>query len=153
MLYYLTDSPTSQYRNASCFILVVQHKAIFNVDAPWLYFGARHGKGPEMVWALQSKGWLTSWSGDVGYSTMPRTLAMQGTMMPLTSGICESVVASDTYMLPQSHRGSRFISRLHKKTVPGTMKVHSVVCPRESEIAVCETSCYGACCYDGVSWL
>lgn len=46
MLHYLTDSPMSQYRNASCSALVAQHKAIFNVDASWLYFKSRHGKGP-----------------------------------------------------------------------------------------------------------
>ncbi len=43
---YFTDSPTSQYRNATMFRLVANHKALFGCDAEWYHFEAGHGKGP-----------------------------------------------------------------------------------------------------------
>ena len=43
---YVTDSPTSQYRNRTIFHILHMHKKLFGVPASWFYFEAGHGKGP-----------------------------------------------------------------------------------------------------------
>lgn len=44
---YLTDSPTSQYRNKTIFILLCNHQNEFEgIQAKWDYLEAGHGKGP-----------------------------------------------------------------------------------------------------------
>ena len=45
MIHYLTDSPTSQYRNKMIFSVVANHHELFGVNASWIYFEAGHGKG------------------------------------------------------------------------------------------------------------
>lgn len=47
MVHYVTDSPTSQYKDKQIFSIVAQHDTIFpGIKASWLYFEAGHGKGP-----------------------------------------------------------------------------------------------------------
>ena len=45
-IHYLTDSPTSQYRNKTIFDILCMHKSDFDVSATWNYLEAGHGKGP-----------------------------------------------------------------------------------------------------------
>jgi hypothetical protein len=46
-IHYITDSPSSQYRNKSVVHLVAQHGAFFNgITATWNYLETGHGKGP-----------------------------------------------------------------------------------------------------------
>ncbi|CAG2254394.1 unnamed protein product [Mytilus edulis] len=46
-VHYITDSPTSQYRNKYIFHLVTLHGMLFDgITASWHYFEAGHGKGP-----------------------------------------------------------------------------------------------------------
>lgn len=47
MVHYMTDSPTSQYRNKQIFSIIANHDRLFpDIKASWLYFDAGHGKGP-----------------------------------------------------------------------------------------------------------
>jgi hypothetical protein len=46
MIHYLTDSPTSQYRNRLILNVIAHHQQLFGVPASWQYFEAGHGKGP-----------------------------------------------------------------------------------------------------------
>ena len=45
-IHYVTDSPSSQYRNKGIFLLVVHHKLLFGMDATWHLLETGHGKGP-----------------------------------------------------------------------------------------------------------
>ena len=45
-IHYLTDSPSSQYRNKSIFQVVCEHEQEFGVRARWNYLESGHGKGP-----------------------------------------------------------------------------------------------------------
>ena len=45
-IHYVTDSPTSQYRNKIMFLIVKQHTQLFGFPALWQYLEAGHGKGP-----------------------------------------------------------------------------------------------------------
>lgn len=46
VIHYLTDSPTSQYRNKTMFYLISHYPEIFHVRATWDSLEAGHGKGP-----------------------------------------------------------------------------------------------------------
>lgn len=43
---YVTDSPTSQYRNKYIFGMIANHINLFGISASWQFFEAGHGKGP-----------------------------------------------------------------------------------------------------------
>lgn len=45
-VYYVTDGPTSQYRNKFIFWVIANHKRIFKCECQWHYLEAGHGKGP-----------------------------------------------------------------------------------------------------------
>jgi hypothetical protein len=45
-IHYVTNSPTSQYRNKSIMYLVANHDKIFGMKASWQYWEAGHRKGP-----------------------------------------------------------------------------------------------------------
>lgn len=46
VVHYLTDSPTSQYRNKTIFQITTYHEEMLGVRATWDYLEAGHGKGP-----------------------------------------------------------------------------------------------------------
>ncbi len=47
VIHYITDSPTSQYRNKHIMHIVANHESLFDgMKASWTYFEAGHGKGP-----------------------------------------------------------------------------------------------------------
>jgi hypothetical protein len=46
VIYYWTDSPSSQYRNCFIFYLVANHAAFYGLSCRWNYFEVGHGKGP-----------------------------------------------------------------------------------------------------------
>ena len=44
---YLSDSPTSQYRNSLIFVILNRHQELFgDLKGTWQYFESGHGKGP-----------------------------------------------------------------------------------------------------------
>ncbi len=46
-VHYISDSPTSQYRNKHIFYIMSHHPELFDgIDCSWSYFEAGHGKGP-----------------------------------------------------------------------------------------------------------
>jgi hypothetical protein len=45
-IHYLSDSPTSQYRNKTMFQFVSMHEEEFAIKARWSYLESGHGKGP-----------------------------------------------------------------------------------------------------------
>ena len=48
-IHYISDSPTSQYRNKYMFNVIAEHRMRFGLGASWQYFEAGHGKGHVMV--------------------------------------------------------------------------------------------------------
>ena len=56
-VHFITDSPTSQYRNKTMFHLVATGKKLLGVELSWTYFVSGHGKGAT-VCVGQSTGFL-----------------------------------------------------------------------------------------------
>ena len=45
-MHYLSDSPSSQYRNKHLMYIIAQHDNMFGIPCTWPYFESGHGKGP-----------------------------------------------------------------------------------------------------------
>ena len=45
-LYIITDSPTSQYRNAGCAYVIKKFAESKEIDVSWIFTESGHGKGP-----------------------------------------------------------------------------------------------------------
>ena len=46
VLHYITDSPSSQYRNKTIAAILARHVSLFGIRASWTYLESGHGKGP-----------------------------------------------------------------------------------------------------------
>ena len=142
-IHYVSDSPSSQYRNRGIFSLLAKHRDLFGVDATWTYFEAGHGKGPcDGVGAaakrnadlLVKRNHLIENAADFAREGN----ALEGTV--LYHCIPEEDVAA----------AREQVSELTcDQAVVGTMKVHAAVpaTPNHS-IAVRDTSCFKPCCWE-----
>ena len=45
-IHFITDSPSSQYRNKTICALIAKFESLFDVQATWTWLEAGHGKGP-----------------------------------------------------------------------------------------------------------
>ena len=66
-IHYITDSPSSQYRNKTSFFLIGNHFIIFYIDGAWHFLEAGHGKGP-----CDGAGWCHTFT--LAGRSMPRLL-------------------------------------------------------------------------------
>ena len=142
-VHFITDSPTSQYRNTTMFHLVATAKKLLGVEVSWTYFEAGHGKGPcdgvggavkRIADQEVNKGSLIQNAWDL-YKVM-RLLPSKIQYMYVTTNTIKEETAK--------------IQQLPMKTVKGTMKIHGVVgLPGDGKYATRETSCFQECCYKG----
>ena len=141
-LHYISDSPTSQFRNKTIFYILANHGDLLGVElVSWIWLEAGHGKGP----------------GD-GIGGTSKRMADQA----VRSGKVEIRDAEDFYNWA-SNEDSKitylYVSKeecdlaaeelrpLPLKTVSGTMKIHAAVSVKPGTIAVRDTSCYCDKCF------
>jgi hypothetical protein len=141
-VHYLTDSPTSQYRNKTIFQLLVDHEAEFGIKAQWNYLESGHGKGP---------------CDGLGASVK------RAADMAIKQGKASIQNGKDFYHWATTERGSKvkyvyygqedydeakIILDSKEKCIPvsGTFKLHAVVPIDSVRIAVRDTSCYCPAC-------
>jgi len=139
-MHYLSDSPTSQYRNASIFNLVSLHKSMFNISASWHYFESGHGKGP-----CDGVGGAVKRAADLAVKK-GRLITTASTFYEW--GITQTGSAV-TYLLVKKDKvkaASLELASLGAVRVLGTMKTHAVM-PVDDQIYIRETSCFSPCCW------
>ena len=147
-VHYITDSPTSQYRNSAIFSVVCKHQELFGVKASWSYFEAGHGKGP-----CDGIGGAAKRQAD---NAVKRQILIEGAADFAKVGNDGAGDIQYIYVNNQEIKEglNQFPSIICGKRVVGTMKAHMVVCtiPGQS-IAIRSTSCYGDCCFDKNKWV
>ena len=144
-VHYLSDSPSSQYRNSTIFRIVHSHKELFQVSATWNYFESGHGKGP-----CDGVGGSVKRSADLAVKKNQELIKSAKDFF-MWGRKQESAV---TYLLVTPEEVTRAVEELEamgKFPVPGTMKVHSVI-PLGDELYSRETSCFSPCCWSGMSF-
>ena len=150
LVFYWTDSPTSQFRNKTIFHIISEHKEECNCVTSWNYFRACHGKGPcdgvggtvkrladdyvkQNKVVIQDAADFFAWSRD----------------KQSESKIDYTFVSTDEYKLSKVslQSGLEVI-----KPVQGTMKVHAAVGLGNNSVMVRDVSCFCFNCFEGVKF-
>ena len=134
-IYYLSDSPTSQYRNGTILKLESLHKAMFGISGSWQYVESGYGKRP--------------CDGVEGSVKLTADRAVKTGKLIETAQYFYAWGISDT----QSAVKYIFVTKEEVKKAPtelpslgafrvhGTMKTHAVM-PVDDHIYIRETSCF-----------
>ena len=139
-IHYLSDSPTSQYRNGTIFNLVSLHKAMFGISASGQYFESGHGKGP-----CDGVGGSVKRAADRAVKTGKLIKTAQDFY---AWGISEtqSAVPYLFVMKEEVKKASTELPSLGAVRVHGTKKTHAVM-PVDDHIYIRETSCFKSYCW------
>ena len=142
-IHYVTDSPTSQYRNQYTMYMTAYHETYFGVRASWQYFEAGHGKGP-----CDGVGGTTKRLADSAVKR--QTVIIQNAKDFFMWGECQNQSQIKYDYVPKSKCDDAREELLSMKTkqIKGTLDIHSVVSLSLGEIAVRNTSCFCPNCFD-----
>lgn len=139
-IHYISDSPTSQYRNLNMFNITTHHQELFNVNATWQYFESGHGKGP-----CDGVGGSVKRSADlaVRMGTLIKTaddLYNWGSQR----GSAVEFLMVNKELIKQANEDMLALDAI---SVHGTLKFHSVMPVQSGEAYFRETSCFRLCCW------
>ena len=138
-IHYLTDSPTSQYRNKTIFNLICAHSELYGCKATWDYLEAGHGKGP-----CDGLGASVKRSADMAVRQAKTQIQSAEDFYNWAksekgTSIKYFFVSSDEYKESEATISSLLSDSI---PVPGTMKLHTAIPISRTQIAVREQSCY-----------
>ena len=138
-IHYISNSPTSQYRNCHIFKILSLHKEMFGIGATWQYFESGHGKGP-----CDSVGGVVKRNADLA--------VRKGQLIQTAKDFYNFGIESNTnvsYILvdkTEKEAAANMLKVLGTLSVPGTMKIHRALAA-ETCLYVRETSCFKKCCW------
>lgn len=144
-IHYLSDSPTSQYRNKNMFYIVANHLDLFGVNSTWQYFEAGHGKGP-----CDGVGAVAKRMADDAVRQGKTTIQDASDFFAWANGTHGAVqyvfVSKDQCEATQNEMKRKKLS-----PIKGTIKIHSVIGLKDNRIACRFASCFCENCYvDGI---
>ena len=146
-VHYVTDSPTSQYRNKKIFHILVKHRSEFGVNASWHYFEAGHGKGP-----CDGVGGTTKRMADEAVKQHKATIQDANDFFQWAKAQTSSTIQYLFVSKEECLTTEECIEGFGQlRPVPGALKLHAAVPLDEVEgtIAVRKTSCFCANCFAG----
>ena len=136
--HFVTDSPTSQYRNRSICTLVAKLPKLFGVTASWTWLEAGHGKGPcdGVGGGIKKKADKLVKSGRIISSNIEccQAIPENTTTMPLFEITAEEIENCKTSM-----------DAWHMPPVTGIMGAHALI--PATDMMIRTTSCLKSCCY------
>ena len=141
VIHYITDSPTSQYRNKSIFYTVSEHHNLYGITATWTYMEAGHGKGP-----CDGVGGTAKRMADEAIKRQKVIIQDAEDFFTWGKG---SGSAIEYIFVPKSscERSQSVVSAMPVQPVKGTMKIHAVVPIGNSKIMTRSTSCFCKDCF------
>ena len=140
-VHYLTDSPTSQYRNRSIFNIIAHHRNMFGLDCSWQFFEAGHGKGPcDGVGGAVKRNATTA---------IKKGITIQGAADFYRWGVTQTAsLVKYTFLDEQEVEQAEVeLDAMKAVAVKGTIKIHSVTSVREGQVYVRNISCMKPCCF------
>ncbi|XP_069139329.1 uncharacterized protein [Argopecten irradians] len=148
-IHYLTDSPTSQYRNKTIFRLISMHKDEFGVSARWNYLESGHGKGPCDGLGASVKRGADDFvkHGKASIQNADDFYKWAEKAMEDGSKVKYFVYDQNDYDTAQA----ALQSLPSVRAVTGTFRIHYVLSSRPMEIHTRETSCYCQQCIEDVT--
>ena len=145
-IHYLTDSPTSQYRNKTVFQFLCDHQEEFGVSARWHYLECGHGKGP-----CDGLGASVKRAADMSVKQGKATIQGADDFVRWANTTDKtSKVRYISYNENDVQKIQENISRKDKPVaIAGTLKLHAAVPISKLSIATRELSCNcGQCIAD-----
>ena len=140
---YISDSPTSQYRNKVILHMLAEHTELFGTKASWLYLEAGHGKGP-----CDGVGGTAKRMADDAVKQQKAVIQDADDFFRWGSQSSTQI----KYIFVDSVSCENMkdkIGKMSLKPIKGTMKVHSVIPVSKGIIAVRDTSCFCEMCFNG----
>ena len=149
-VHYLTDSPTSQYRNKSIFELLTRHDSLFGVGARWDYLESGHGKGP-----CDGLGGSVKRSADMAVKQGKAVIQNGKDFYRWAEKQTDAETSVSYYFVTQEMYNAAADDMKEKaasiKAVNGTFKIHAVVPVGENKVITREVSCNCNNCLNDVS--
>ena len=138
-IHYITDSPTSQYRNSVMLNAVFQHQSAFGIPCTWNYMESGHGKGP--------------CDGIGGCAKRGADLAVKrGTSIQTASdlekwGNARGKISYEILTQIDYDQATQDVEKMDPVSLvgQGVMKIHAAVA-NKGHLLVRDTSCYCDCC-------
>ena len=144
-IHYLSDSPTSQYRNKSIFHIIANHLQLFGVKGSWQYFEAGHGKGP-----CDGVGAVAKRMADEAVRQGRVTIQDASDYFAWASGT-QGAVKYVFVSKEQCEETQNAMKTVKLSPVKETIKIHCVFGLNENKIACRNASCFCENCYkDGL---
>ena len=141
-IHYLTDSPTSQYRNKAMMHVIANHDALFGMTASWQYWEAGHGKGP-----CDGVGGASKRQADLAVKRHAAVIQSSMDYYKWGSSQTDSQTKYVFVSKDECDVAQQELSLLNIKPIKGTLDIHSVVQIKAGEIAVRSTSCFCDGCF------
>lgn len=148
-IHYLSDSPTSQYRNKTIFQFIAMHDQEFGMSARWSYLESGHGKGP-----CDGLGASVKRAADNAVKQGKRSIQSADDFMIWATGARESGsrVKYISYNQEDYDNSEKILSeRITPVAVKGTFKIHYVIGNGITEVYTRNTSCYCKECIADIS--
>ena len=140
-IHYLTDSPTSQYRNKTIFQVLCDHEEDFGIAARWNYLEVGHGKGP-----CDGLGASVKRSADMAVKQEKCSIQDASDFISWAENGESKVKYIHYDEMDIEHAQEILNKKKHPLAVTGTMKLHAVVPINKRTIAIREVSCYCNSC-------
>ena len=142
-VHYITDSPTSQYRNKSMMYLVANHDKIFGLKASLQYWEAGHGKGP-----CDGVGDIPKRLADLAVKRQTAVIQSAQDYYNWGSSLQNSQTKYVFVPKEECDNAHTQITSFVMKPIKGTMDIHSVVQMIRGTIGVRNTSCFCKECFE-----
>lgn len=142
-IHYITDSPTSQYRNKLMMYVVANHDKLFGLKASWQYWEAGHGKGP-----CDGVGGTSKRLADLAVKRQTAVIQSAEDYFRWRNSLENSQTKYCYVAKEECDKALAELNSLKIKPIKGTFSIHSVVQVENGTIAVRDTSCFCNNCFE-----
>ena len=143
-IHYVTDGPTSQYRNKTMFQLVASHSRIYGgINATWQYLEAGHGKGP-----CDAIGGIVKRKADEFVKAGKVVIQSAEDFEKWANDNDSGVIWYRIHAGSDIERTKLELKEFTEKPVKGTLSIHSVVCTAPGITYTWETTCVCDFCFN-----
>ncbi|WAR18386.1 hypothetical protein MAR_000224 [Mya arenaria] len=141
-VHYITDSPTSQYRNKNTMYLVANHVRLFGLNASLQFWEAGHGKGPCDGVGVSSKR-----LADLAVKRQTAVIQSAEDYYNWGKSLANSQTKYAFVTKEECDEAYNELLAVNVKPIKGTLQLHGVFPVGNSEIFVKNTSCFCEECF------
>ena len=140
-VHYLSDSPSSQYRNRHIIRVISDHKSIFGVDCTWTWFESGHRKGP-----CDGVGGTAKRNADMAVKRLDANISNAHSFAEWgnqSGGKLEYEVVNGA----EYDAAKVELNQMEAKVVAGSQSFHAAIPVGNGDVLFRNTSCFCADCF------